>query len=59
MGGPRLRLGENMPEKKKHLNLGKSGFVSEEGYSVCKSRNIAVRALKGNGLYQIWFKETY
>ena len=39
-----------------HLNLSKSGFVSEEGQGGCKSQNIAVRALKGNVLYQIWFK---
>ena len=30
----------------KHLNLGKSGMVSEEGQGGCKSQNIAIRALK-------------
>ena len=39
-------------------NLSKSGFVSEEGHSGCKSQNIAIRALKGNVLCQIWFKWT-
>ena len=34
------------PEK--YLNLSKSGFVSEEGYSGCKSQNIAIRTLRGN-----------
>ena len=42
-----------------HLNLSKSGFVSEEGHSGCKSQNITIRALKGNVLCQIWFKWTY
>ena len=41
-----------------HLNLSKSGFVSEEDHSGCKSQNIAVRALKGIVLCQ-WFKWTY
>ena len=40
------------------LNLNKSGFVSEEGHSGCKPQNIAIRALKGNVLCQIWFKWT-
>ena len=35
-----------------YLNLSKSGFISEEGHSSCKSQNIAIRALKGNVLYQ-------
>ena len=39
-----------------HLDLSKLGFVGEEGYSGCNSRN---RALKGNVLCQIWFKWTY
>ena len=42
-----------------HLNLSKSGFVSEEGHSGCKSQNIAIRTLKGNVLCQIWFKWNY
>ena len=42
-----------------HLNLSKSGFVSEEGHSGCKSQNMAMRALKGNVLCKIWFKWTY
>ena len=42
-----------------HLNLSKSYFVSEEDHSVCKSQTIAIRALRGNVLYQIWFKWTY
>ena len=42
-----------------HLYLSKSGFVSEEGHSGCKSQNIAIRALKGHFLCQIWFKWTY
>ena len=33
-----------------HLNLSKSGFVSEEDHSGCKSQNIAISALKGNVL---------
>ena len=49
-------LEETCPEE--HLNLSKSGFVSEEGHSGCKSQNIAIRALKGNVLCQIWFKWT-
>ena len=40
-------------------NLSKSGFVSEEGHSGCKFENIAIRALKRNVLFQIWFKWTY
>ena len=41
-------LKRTCPEE--HLNLSKSGFASEEGHSGCKSRNIAIRALKGNVL---------
>ena len=33
-----------------HLNLSKSGFISEEGHCGCKSQNTAIRALKGNVL---------
>ena len=36
-----------------HLNLRKSGFVSEEDQSGCKSQNIAIRVLKANVLCQI------
>ena len=36
-----------------HLNLSKSGFVSEEGQSGCMSQNIAIRALKGTVFCQI------
>ena len=57
MGCHGLRFGENMTVK--HLNLSKSGFVSEEGHSGCKSQNIAIRTLKGNVLCQIWFKWAY
>ena len=32
----------------------KSGFVREEGHGGWKSQNIAIRALKGNVLCQIW-----
>ena len=46
-----------MPEK--HLNLSKSGFVSEEDQSGSKSQNIAIRALKGSVLCHIWFEWTY
>ena len=46
-------LERTCPEE--HLNLSKSGFVSEEGHRGCKSQNIAIRALKGNVLRQIWF----
>ena len=42
--------------QEEHLNLSKPGFVSEEGHSGCKSQNIAIRALKGNVLCQMWFK---
>ena len=38
---------------------GKSGFVSEEDHSGCKSQNIAIRALKENVLCRKWFKWTY
>ena len=44
---------------KERLNLSKSGFVSEEGHSGCKSQNIAIRALKGIVPCQIWLKWTY
>ena len=57
MGGHRLRFGENMPGRTP--KSGKSGFLSEECHSGCKSQNIAIRALKGNVLCQIWFKWTY
>ena len=57
MGGHCLRFGENMPEE--HLNPIKSGLVNEEGHSGCKSQNIAIGALKGNVLCQIWLKWTY
>ena len=50
-------LERTCPEE--HLNLSKSGFVSEEDHSGCKFQNIAIRALKGNVLCQIWFKWTY
>ena len=50
-------LERTCPEE--HLNLSKSGFASEEGHSGYKSQNIAIRALKGNVLGQIWFKWTY
>ena len=50
-------LERTCPEE--HLNLIKSGFVTEEGHSVCKSQNIAISALKGNVVCQIWFKLTY
>ena len=49
MGGHRLVLESTCLEE--HLNLSKSGFVSEEGHSGCKSQNIAIRALKGNFLF--------
>ena len=42
-----------------HLNLRKSGFVSEEDHSGYKSQNIVIRALKGSVLCQISFKWTY
>ena len=47
-------LGRTCPEE--HLNLSKSDFASEEGHSGYKSQNIAIRALKGNVVCQIWFK---
>ena len=50
-------LERTCPEE--HLNLSKSGFVSKEDYSGCKSQNIAIRALKENVLCKIWFKWTY
>ena len=54
MGGPAdFVLERTCPEE--HLNLSKSCFVNEEDHSGCKSQNIAIRALKGNVLCQIWF----
>ena len=50
-------LERTCPEE--HLDRSKSGFVSEEGQGDCKSQNIAIRALKGNVLCQIWFMWTY
>ena len=50
-------LERTCPEE--HLNLSKSGCVSEEGHSGYKSQNIAIRALKGNDPCQIWLKWTY
>ena len=50
-------LERTYPEE--YLNLSKSGFVSEEGHSGCKSQNIAIRALKGNVLCQILINWTY
>ena len=47
-------LERTCPEE--HLHLSKSDFVSEESHSGYKSRNISVRALKGNVLCQIWLK---
>ena len=52
-----LVLERTCPEE--HLNLSKSGLVRVEGHSCCKSKNIAIRALKGNDLCQIWFKWTF
>ena len=57
LGVTNFVLERTYPEE--HLNLSKSGFVSEEGHSGCKSQNIAIRALKGNGLCQIWIEWTY
>ena len=42
-------LERTLPEE--HLNLSKSGFISEEGYSGCKCQNIAIRALKGKLMF--------
>ena len=50
-------LERKCPEK--HLNLRKSGFVSEEDHGGCKSQNIAIRALNANFPCHIWFKWTY
>ena len=47
-------LERTCPEE--HLNLSKSGFAGEEGHSVCKSQNVAIRGLKRDALCQIWFK---
>ena len=44
-------LERTCPEE--HLHLSKSGSVSEEGQSACKSQYIAIRALKGNDFCQI------
>ena len=57
MGVTDFVLERTWPEER--LNLSKSGFVSEEGHSTCKSQNIAIWALKGIVLCQIWFKWTY
>ena len=56
MGVTELVLERTCPEE--HLNLSESGLVSEEGHSSCKYQNIAISALKGNFLCQIWFKWT-
>ena len=48
-----------MPGSEEHLNLSKSGFVNEEGHLCCMFQNIAIRALKGNALFQIWLTRTY
>ena len=48
-----------MPARTPTVNLSRSGFISEEGHSGCKFQNIAIRALKGNVLTQLWFKWTY
>ena len=45
MGVTDFVLERTCPEE--HPNLSKSGFVSEEDHSGCKSQNIAIRALKG------------
>ena len=59
MGFSDFVLERTCPEEP--LNLSKSGFVSEERQAKggCKSKNNAIRALKGNVLYQIRFKWTY
>ena len=57
MGLTDFVLERTYPEEQ--LYLRKSGFVCEEGHSGCKSQNIAIRALKGNVLCQIWFKGIY
>ena len=46
-------LERTCPEE--HLNVRKLGSVSE-GHSGCKSQTIAIRALRGNVLCQMWFK---
>ena len=38
-------------------NLSKSHF--DEGHSGCRCKNIAIRALKGSVLCQVWFKWIY
>ena len=53
MGVTDFILERTCPEE--HINQGEPGFVSEAGHSGCKSQNIAVRALWGNALCQIWF----
>ena len=53
MGVTDFVLERTCPEE--HLYRSKSGLVSEEGHSGCKSQNIAIRALKGYVLCQIWF----
>ena len=57
MGVTDIVLEITSPEE--HLNLSKSGFISEEGHSGRKSQNIAIRAFKGNVIYQMWFKWTH
>ena len=52
MGVTDFVLERTCPEE--HLNLSTSGFVFEEGHSGCKSQNIAITALKGSVLCQIW-----
>ena len=50
-------LERTCPEK--YPKSEKSGFVSEQGHSVCKPKNIAIRSLECNVLCQILFKWTY
>ena len=56
-GATEFVLERTCPEE--HLNLSKSGLVSEEGHSGFRSQNIAIRALKESVLCQMWFKWTY
>ena len=56
-GGTDFVLKRKFPEE--HLSLSKLGFLIDEGHSGCMSQNIAITALKGNVLCQIWFKWTY
>ena len=46
MGVTEFVLERTCPEEQ--VNLSKSVFFSEEGHSGCKSKNIAIRSLKGN-----------